>query len=267
MRDDIDRLLVQRPRKYRGCRGRRAPGYPRASLQSRARDLDALPSKEGMGAGYAERSFDEYFAPLVRFLRKSVGRPWSKVRGEIAAHVRPTSTVQRHVLQHLEDFVAEHAFVKGGVVWAQSRSGLRPLAPNRGDRRFYVCPRTGLLRRAPLRPASFARSVVQVDERTLLVHLGSRWLRVDLAPLPPSLWSLPKAARPRDALCGAPVGSRAWRESPLRADPRLPRDRYAAAAREVGKEERGRLLTGASVSACPSGSRTDRRARSRRRSS
>ena len=39
---------------------------------------------------------------------------------EVCANLKPTSTVQRHVRDHIGDFVAIHTFVKDGVVWATS---------------------------------------------------------------------------------------------------------------------------------------------------
>jgi hypothetical protein len=45
-------------------------------------------------------------APLRRFLKRQVGRPWDKVYSEIAAHLRADNTVRQHVRDHLRNFVA-----------------------------------------------------------------------------------------------------------------------------------------------------------------
>ena len=51
---------------------------------------------------------NENLAPLQRYLARQVGRPWNKIYAEIAEHLKPTSTVQQHVRDHLKDFVQLH---------------------------------------------------------------------------------------------------------------------------------------------------------------
>jgi hypothetical protein len=99
MRDDMARVIVERPR---------IPAYK--ARKGRQRDLDNLPSHEGMRRGAALRgdrkTLNENLKPLRRYLEKLVGRPWDKVYSEIAEHLRVSSTVQQHVRDHLKDFVA-----------------------------------------------------------------------------------------------------------------------------------------------------------------
>lgn len=54
------------------------------------------------------KMLNETLAPLRRYLEAQVGRPWNAVYSEIAANLRPTSTVQQHVRDHLTDFVNLH---------------------------------------------------------------------------------------------------------------------------------------------------------------
>jgi hypothetical protein len=155
MRSDMAKVIVERPR----VRWPKRDGswYPRGSLENVFRnDFELAPKREGMGRGYGEKWLNENLQPLVRFLRSNVGRPWDKVRSEIAAHVRCTSAVQKHVLDHLADFVEEHPLFVGRV--PHHRRRLEPLV-SRGMRlRFWVCPRTGLLRLAPVVPRKRARA-------------------------------------------------------------------------------------------------------------
>jgi hypothetical protein len=50
-----------------------------------------------------------WIEPLKKFLRSRCGRPWNKVHSEISEHLRLTSAVQKHVLDHLKDYVYTHA--------------------------------------------------------------------------------------------------------------------------------------------------------------
>ena len=62
------------------------------------------------------KTLNENLNPLKRYLASQVGRPWRKVYSEISEHLKPTSTVQQHVRDHLQDFVATKTRMKGGAV-------------------------------------------------------------------------------------------------------------------------------------------------------
>lgn len=187
MRADMSKVIVERPRS----RITRKAGswYPRGALRSSWwPDLEMAPAREAMGARYAEKHLNENLAPLVRFLRKQVGRPWSKVRAEISEHIRSTSAVQKHVLEHVADYVHEHTFEEGGRLFVLGRfGGLHPIERDRWRRRaLYVCPRTGLLREAPPVPRT-APKPPDPDRRSLgkgreLRRLCGVWFEVELIP-------------------------------------------------------------------------------------
>jgi len=124
------RVIVERPR-YRG----------RPTRKGRHRDFEALPAHEGMRRRHVlywgGKELNENLAPLRRYLEGQVGRPWNKVYSEICAGLRIDNTVQRHVRDHLDDFVAVKprrldGWRQQGGVWRQ------PL---------YVDERDGLLKR------------------------------------------------------------------------------------------------------------------------
>lgn len=147
MRFDMAKVIVERPRLRRAPRGQGSP-YPRAHLNRRyARDLENAPAKLGMSAGHKVEWLNENLAPLRRYLLAQVGRPYNSVFAEISAHVKVTSAVQAHILQHLEDFVATSVVSIGGVLYAAGRHGLRALGGRCKWDVLYVCPRTGILRR------------------------------------------------------------------------------------------------------------------------
>lgn len=91
------------------------------------------------------KQLNENLAPLKKYLRRQVGRPWNKVYQDISRGLRPTSAVQQHVRDHVWDYVERHVTLgpKGRVFGPPKscRSYDWSLFP--GD--LYIHPRTGLL--------------------------------------------------------------------------------------------------------------------------
>ena len=86
MRDDMDKLLVTRPRW--------GSGSPMRGLRRRRRerfDPESAPRREPMSLGRGFKTQSEYFAPLLRFLRSRVGEHWDSVYSEIRTRRRPIS--------------------------------------------------------------------------------------------------------------------------------------------------------------------------------
>ena len=114
MRPDMYEVIIERPRHGHWR------GYPRQWMRNRQRarepDVD-LPVREPMGA-YRDKSLNENLAPLVRFLRSRVGKPWAKVRSEITARLSVGSAVQKHVMDHVKEYVTERVWSDGagGVI-------------------------------------------------------------------------------------------------------------------------------------------------------
>lgn len=125
MRSDMFKVIVERPRY--GGHGARKGRTPR--------DLEDYPSQQGIRRPYQKdgKNLNEHLAPLRRYLRKQVGRPWNKIYSEICAGLRAGHPVHDHVRQHVFDYVdVNHPHAQ------------RPLRIACKD--FYVDPRTGLLR-------------------------------------------------------------------------------------------------------------------------
>ena len=162
MREDMWKVVVERPRKRGGYDASRSRvSYPRHRARALfGADLDDAPRIEAMGRGYRDKYLNENLQPLVRFLRAHVGRPWDKVRSEIAAQISCGSAVQKHVLDHLADFVVEHPIVTKKRRVLYLRWGKPTPLESRGMRlRFFVCPRSGLLRLAPFAAKRVRRSL------------------------------------------------------------------------------------------------------------
>lgn len=193
MREDMAHVLVERPRikAFSSRKGRR-------------RALDDLPKHEGMRRGNAERGdtkhLNENLAPLRRYLESQVGRPWSKVYSEIAAHLRVDSTVQQHVRGHLRDFVA--------IAPRRNLSGWRaPIDGGLWWQRLYVDPVTGLLCRTDRLPEAKARRrarrakpappiehVSLGDDRELRLLAGV-WYELTMTPLPEPVYRVRRETR------------------------------------------------------------------------
>jgi hypothetical protein len=180
MREDMAKVIVERPRivDYRPRKGR-------------ARPLEELPKQLGMHRSQLERHGDkvlnENLNPLRRYLERQVGRPWDKVYSEIAARLRADSTVQQHVRDHLEDFVA-----------IRPRRGISPRC-RWGDglwyEPLYVDPRDGILKRTDrLREVRKRREArkrekppverIELSATRALHRIDGIWYDVTLAPLP-----------------------------------------------------------------------------------
>ncbi|HVY85792.1 MAG TPA: hypothetical protein VG943_11700 [Caulobacterales bacterium] len=141
------KVIVERPRRGRSWAKAAKPGRTRVVL-----DDDGAPTAARAPVGRPARTkeLNENLSPLKRFLASQVGRPWDKVYADISEHLKPTSTVQQHVRDHLEDFVAIKCRMRDGVLHYVARFGGEEKLGAYGPH-FFVHPRTGLLKRNPLR--------------------------------------------------------------------------------------------------------------------
>jgi hypothetical protein len=159
-------VIIERPRwgsRWKlGHKGRRNERTERA--------FDRAPTKAGMREPGWRKELNENLAPLRRFLLKHVGRPWNAVRSEMSAVLSMSSAVQKHVIDHLKDFVEENPVMIDGRPHRPAAMGGEyfPLRSHGRWSGFYVCPRTGLLRQVtPCRrkPPKQASGETVVDAR------------------------------------------------------------------------------------------------------
>jgi len=194
MRDDMDKVIVERPRT-----GWRVQGDGR-----NWRNSNEAGSRIGMKRGYKHRKWlNENLAPLKRWLHKQVHRPWDKVYSELCSGIDRRSTVQAHIFEHIDDFVDRDAVMRDGEVLVRSSWW------GRGDRvplveasrvELFVHPITGIL--LPNRRIAQARqrergerygqrgkkaelSFVVIDELTQWHRVDGYWYEITLAPTPP----------------------------------------------------------------------------------
>jgi hypothetical protein len=190
MRADMSKVIVERPRK----KGR-AWNRPKGALRRMRRyGEDGPPSREGIKVCWGDHTkwLNEHLGPLRRYLDKQVGRPWNKVFSEICEHIDRNSAVQDHVRDHISDYVTTNVIVIAGILCCGEGNWNygRPLH-ELGYRPWYVCPRTGLLRR--IKPASRKHQLrpknpdlpkfVRVSETLQCRIINGAWHLVTLKPL------------------------------------------------------------------------------------
>lgn len=181
MRSDMAKVIVERPRHGGGVRFPRAegPDDPRLSVED-------WRSREGIRRPWdrtsCRKDLNENLAPLRRYLRSNVGRPWNKIYSEICQQINRDSAVQLHVWQHLMQDVCTNPYVISGDVRRFSIfSGYY----------FYIDPRSGLLREAPpYRWKHLRRTTeppddrIDIDQRHQLRRIEGIWYELELAMLP-----------------------------------------------------------------------------------
>ena len=190
MRSDMAKVIVERPRIGSSMRGK-SKGY-RRTLQ-RLGD-EGLPSREGIKRCHRGQTkwLNEHLGPLRRYLDSQVGRPWNKVFSEICAHIDRSSAVQDHVRDHVAEYVATHVIEVNGVpCWGEGREYGRPLGEWR-LMQWFVCPRSGILKRTKVRKRSTKRPpepqdlprFVRVSDSLQCRLIEGAWYLISLEPLP-----------------------------------------------------------------------------------
>lgn len=205
MRADMAKVIVERPRY--GSRARGKPKGYRRALQRLA--ADGGPAHEAMKARCRNsgKMLNEHLGPLRRYLDRQVGRLWDAVFAEICERIDRSNAVQDHVRDHVAHYVAVHVLLIDGVP-CDGEGGWnygRPLR-TRGARRWYVCPRSGLLRRVPRISRRTPQSPRETPPRYVVVDgvlqcriIDGAWHLVTLRPLPEPLLSR-SGCRPRDVV-------------------------------------------------------------------
>jgi hypothetical protein len=234
MRHDMAKVIVERPRLGMRTRGA-AKGYHRAL---RRMADEGLPVREGIKRRHngGTKFFNEHLGPLRRYLDSQVGRPWNKVFSEICDHIDRDSVVQDHVRDHVAEYVITHVLLIDGVPCYNDGGNDhgQPLAAVPW-RRWYVCPRTGLLwrikpharagRRPP--PTDDTPRFVRVSDSIQCRLIGGAWHLVRLCPLP-----LVRSGRfERDAVLGSRVQD---------ISPEAAREQYGALVYAVEKRRLAR---------------------------
>lgn len=192
MRADMGKVLVERPRVGRA----RAQSWPgkgyRKRLRKRLDAGDAPPPREGMKASYNGnlKHFNEHLGPLRRFLDANIGRPWDKVYSEICQFVDRGNVVQKHILTHLFQYVATKvALVNGEPCHGERGWGARygdPLRATHDRNQWYVCPKSGLLRKSKYVPRARRKKPepprnFKLNNKQVCVERNGHWELISVA--------------------------------------------------------------------------------------
>ena len=187
----MHKVIVERPR----WGGGREHQNRRANVP-----LEDRRTRESMRAAHADRkSFGENLAPLRRWLRTQVGRPWDDVYSEACVVIKSDSTVRNHIKFHLLEMVERHTFLRDGEVWC-FRLGWWdaievPVSQLSGHWNcFYVHLHSGLLceakpsRRQPSRRDREERKRMKtcrwLNDQMALLKLNGCWFKCEMRPLP-----------------------------------------------------------------------------------
>lgn len=188
MRSDMSKVVTERPRNG-GNLGFRQ-GYVRdfswKRLREEGREEESPCRDIGRKRKYEDyKEFDDHISPLYRYLEKACGRPWNDVYSEICANLKLDSTTQRHIRDHVDDYVEKNVRYKDGkpVVcrWGMEISIESPdryFAPN-----FWV-DREGILRAGRARRRKYKPDYSEWTPPTDLtfpyVQKDGYWYQVDL---------------------------------------------------------------------------------------
>lgn len=155
MRSDMAKVIVERPR-YKG----REPSFNarKSAFERRSRDRTdhEVLAKTMPTRMFGTRCLNENLKPLLRFLRRRVGKPWNDVHAELSARLAPRRAIDAHVLDHVKHFVY-FTRREGARLWLVDGDGryVEPFDEPALWRRalFYVCcdTRKLLCRAAPRR--------------------------------------------------------------------------------------------------------------------
>jgi len=119
MREDMFKVIVERPRRGRSWATKSKIRYDKCEERSRVSGHRLVMEASGF-----TKSLNENLAPLKRYLHKQINRKWDDVFSEICQHLDTGSTVKMHVREHLGDFVIRRVSCEAdGTLWATDRWG------------------------------------------------------------------------------------------------------------------------------------------------
>lgn len=145
MREDMSKVVTERPRRGHGLPSKKTAG-PRIRRFDPDQEYDdpaRLPVARRRQYGFEAKEFSDLINPLKRFLRSCIGRPWNKVHSELAQKLDRRSVAGAHIWNHVRWEVEIDCYIGAdGLAYSNQRRS-RFEAPIEG---LYVHPRTGLIR-------------------------------------------------------------------------------------------------------------------------
>lgn len=146
MRDDMAKVVTERPRRGHAAKSKKTTGR-----RIRRYDPDGcydepirLPISRRRQYGYWGKDFTDLISPLKRYLRSCVGRRWNTVHSELSHKLDRRSLSGAHVWDHVTCCVERDCYIgDDGLAYSNNRHRSRFDSPIVG---LYVHPQTGLIR-------------------------------------------------------------------------------------------------------------------------
>jgi len=146
MRDDMAKVVTERPRRGHGNASKKTTG-PRIWRFDPDTEYDEpsrLPVARGRQYGYEAKEFSDLINPLRRFLRSCIGKPWKRVHSELSRKLDRRSVTGSHIWDHVNAEIETDCYVGADrLAYSNRRRYLNTEIPVDG---LYVHPRTGLIR-------------------------------------------------------------------------------------------------------------------------
>jgi hypothetical protein len=134
------------------------------------------------------KHLSDHLGPVRRLLRSKVGQPWNQVHSELCQRLDSNTMAGRHVLDHVDDYVAQHVEIIDGELYRKPKGwySWRILGSYWRDE-FYVHPETGILCLALKRDRQKQNQpddVIVLDREHRYQKIDDIWYYVTLADLP-----------------------------------------------------------------------------------
>lgn len=153
MRDDMAKVVTERPRRGHAEKSKKTTGRPIRRYDPDA-DYDEpvrLPVSRGRQYGWNAKEFSDQINPLKRYLRSCIGRPWNKVHSELSLKLDRRSISGSHIWDHVMWEIETDCYIGAdGLAYSNIRKYSRGEWPIVG---LYVHPKTGLIREQTRRKA------------------------------------------------------------------------------------------------------------------
>lgn len=148
MRDDMSKVVTERPRQGHGNKSKKTTGQ-RIRRYDPDREYDEptrLPIARHRQYGYDAKEFSDLINPLKRYLRTCIGKPWRKVHSELSLKLDRRSVSGSHIWDHVMREIEIDCYIgDDGLAYSNDRTymGRASDYPIEG---IYVHPKTGLIR-------------------------------------------------------------------------------------------------------------------------
>lgn len=136
MRKDMAKIIVERERL----------GGKNDRKGRKAKSWEDMPKIQSMKRAHKDRkSLNENLSPLKRYLESCVGKPWNIVFSDICKNLKVTSAIQKHVRDHVFDFVRLDVEKVGKKIFFRPKYFGKPRELHYND--MYVDSSSGILKR------------------------------------------------------------------------------------------------------------------------